>query len=237
MITQYSELTEELEKEHRINPIDPASYQDLVQNREDGSLNLEGLTHGEVKGEPLYCVPEESVPIMEDPRDPSGSPRDPLYNVLKELKGVISLKRVPSSDSLGEPFYYVLEESAPTEKNPRSPRQRSNSFGSLRDSIVLKEPQGLIKPDRAPSSDSHGDPIYYVLEESVAIEKDPRRPRRRSYSTGFLGDPYVLKEPQRGINPKMAPSGQSSDSPGEPIYYVLENPEDTEARDTEDENI
>ena len=233
MRRQYGELTEEREKYHPINPVDPASYQDLVHDRKDRNLNLEGLTQEEEKGEPLYCVLEESVPTEEDPRSPrqrsssSGSSPDPLKNVLKELKGVIKPTRAPSSDSLKEPIYYVLEESVPTNENPASPRQRSNFSGSPRDPLydVLKELQEVTNPTRAPSSDSLGEPIYYVLEESVPTKEDPGSPRQRSNSSGSPRDPMynVLKELQKVTNPNRVPS---SDSLGEPIYYVLENPED-----------
>ena len=240
MRTQYGDLTEEREKDHPMNPVDPASYQDLIQDRKDGNFNLEGLTQGEENGEPLYCFPEESVPTEEDPTSPrqrsnfSECSPDHLKNVLKELKGVIKPNRAPSSDSLGEPIYYVLEESVPTKEE----RQRSNSSGSPRDPMnnVLKELQEVAKPNRAPSSDSLGEPIYYVLEESVPNKEDPGSPLQPSISSGSPQDPVysVLKELQSVISPNRAPS---SDSLGEPIYYVLENPEDIEGRDTQDENL
>ena len=176
--TQYGDLTEEREKDHPINPVDPASYQDLFQDRKDGNLNLEGLTPGEENGEPLYCFPEESVPTEEDPRGPrqqsssSGCSPNPLYNVLKELKGVVKPNRAPSSDSLGEPIYYVLEESVPNKEDPGSPCQRSYSSWSPRDPMynVLKELESVISPNRAPSSDSLGEPICYVLKNPEDME-------------------------------------------------------------------
>ena len=241
MRTQYGDLTEEREKDHPMNPVDPASYQDLIQDRKDGNLNLEGLTQGEENGEPLYCFPEESVPTEEDPRSPcqrsnfSECSPDHLKNVLKELKGVIKPNRAPSSDSPGEPIYYVLEESVPTKEDPGSPCQRSDSLGCPRDPMynVVKELQEITNPNRAPSSDSLGEPIYYVLEESVSNKEDPGSPLQPSISSGSPRDPVysVLKELQSVISPNRAPS---SNSLGEPIYYVLENPEDIEGRDTRD---
>lgn len=54
--------------------------------------------------EPLYYVLEGPSPTPE-------SNQDPMYHVLKELRGLNANgpERVPSSDSIADPLYYVLE--------------------------------------------------------------------------------------------------------------------------------
>ncbi len=106
--------------------------------------------------EPLYYVLEGPSPTPE-------SNQDPMYHVVKELRGLNASgpERVPSSDSIADPLYYVLEGPSPT---PESNQDQMYH--------VLKELRGLNAngPERVPSSDSIADPLYYVLENSDDLE-------------------------------------------------------------------
>ena len=124
--TGYRELTSERGEAPKVPAVDPAFYQDLVQNGKRENVNQGNTTQAEEVEEPLYCVLEESAPTKEVPRSPrqgsdSGeSLRDPFYHVLKELMSQVNANgpnRAPCENSVEEPIYHVLENPREIEEN------------------------------------------------------------------------------------------------------------------------
>ena len=90
---------------------DPASYQDLDQSEQREHGCQKSLTQVEETREPFYHVPEKSA-AKEGIRSTSGTLRDPMYYVVKELKSVNAnaCDKFPSENSVKEPIYWVLED-------------------------------------------------------------------------------------------------------------------------------
>lgn len=114
--------------------------------------------------------------------------------------------------------------------------QRNLIRGNMIHGDQEKLNRGNITDEEKTGEKTEG-PLYYVLEEPVPAKEDPRSPRQQSDSCRSVRDPlyYVLQELQsRNANDPTRES--SSDSNVEPIYYVLENPNETE-ENTQDDKL
>lgn len=101
----------ELGEVARFVAADPVSYQDLDQSEQREHGYQKSLTQVGETGEPFYHVPEKTA-AKEGVRSTSGTLRDPMYFVVKELKSVNAnaSEKFPSENSVKEPIYYVLED-------------------------------------------------------------------------------------------------------------------------------
>ena len=90
---------------------DPASYQDLDQSEQREHGYQKSLTQEDETGKPFYHVPEKTA-AKEGIRSTSGTLRDPMYYVVKELKSVNAnaCEKFRSENSVDEPIYCVLED-------------------------------------------------------------------------------------------------------------------------------
>ena len=104
--------------------------------------------------------------------------------------------------------------------------------------LVQHGSQDTLNQDDMTQGEKTEEPLYYVLEEPVPTKEDPRSPRHRSCFSGSTKDPlyYVLKE-LRSLNATGANGVPSHESLAEPIYYVLENPNDLEERNTQEDKL
>jgi len=166
--TQYRDLTADRE-EDRVNPVvNREFYQDLVQDRNQGDFTRGNLTHGELENLPLGNMT-------------LGEQRNLIRrNMIHGDQEKLNRENITDEEKTGEktegPLYYVLEEPVPAKEDPRSPRQQSDSWGSVRDPLyyVLQELQSrnANDPTRESSSDSNVEPIYYVLENPNETEEN-----------------------------------------------------------------
>jgi len=142
-----------------VNPVvNPEFYQDLVQDRNQGDFTRGNITHGELGNFSLG-----NMTLGEQRNFTRG-------NMIHGDQEKLNRGNITDEEKTEGPLYYVLEEPVPAKEDPRSPRQQSDSSGSVRDPLyyVLKELQSLNAngPNRETCSDSNAEPIYYVLENS-----------------------------------------------------------------------